>query len=76
MDDIQVERPQCSVMMLTVSELAGILNCSSRTVYRLSDRGKVPSPVRLGGLVRWPKAVIEKWMADGCPAQSHARKKL
>ena len=76
MDDIQVEQPQCSVMMLTVNELTGILNCSPRTVYRLSDRGQIPSPVRLGGLVRWPKAVIEKWIADGCPAQFHVRKKL
>ena len=62
--------------MLTVNELARIMNCSPRTVYRLSDRGRIPTPVRLGGLVRWSRTVIEKWMAEGCPARPQARRKL
>ena len=38
-----------------------------RTVYRLVDLGRIPSPVRLGSLIRWPRVVIEQWMAEGCP---------
>ena len=63
-----------NAIMLTVDGVAAMLACSPRTVYRLSDRGRIPPPVRLGGLVRWPNATIEKWVAEGCPAQSRARK--
>lgn len=53
--------------MLTVHDVARMLNCSARTVYRMTDLGRMPRPVKLGALVRWPKAVVERWIADGCP---------
>jgi excisionase family DNA binding protein len=55
--------------MLTVHHVARMLNCSARTVYRLTDAGRMPRPVKLGALVRWPRDVIERWIADGCPSQ-------
>ena len=55
--------------MLTVHNTAKMLNCSARTVYRLTDSGRMPRPVKLGALVRWPKAVIERWIAESCPKQ-------
>ena len=53
--------------MLTVHDVARMLNCSSRTVYRLCDSGRMPRPVKLGALVRWPREMIEQWIAEGCP---------
>lgn len=53
--------------MLTVHQVAQMLNCSVRHVYRLSDTGRMPSPVRLGALVRWNRTSIETWIAQGCP---------
>ena len=53
--------------MLTVRDLAHLLQCSPRTVYRLNDAGHLPRPVRLGALLRWPRAAIETWIAQGCP---------
>ena len=53
--------------MLTVHQVAQMLNCSARTIYRLTDSGRMPRPVKLNALVRWPKAVVERWIADGCP---------
>ena len=53
--------------MLTVTGVAKILACSSRSVYRLADAGRIPPPVRIGGLVRWPRAALEQWIKDGCP---------
>jgi excisionase family DNA binding protein len=53
--------------MLTVDDVAGMLNCSIRTVYRLTDSARMPKPVKLGALVRWPREVIERWIAQGCP---------
>ncbi len=53
--------------MLTVDGVAKMLACSPRSVYRLADAGRIPPPVRIGGLVRWPRALLEQWIADGCP---------
>jgi len=53
--------------MLNVGDVAKLLRCSVRTVYRLADSGRMPRPVKLGALVRWPRRQIEVWIADGCP---------
>ena len=53
--------------MLNVGDVAKLLRCSARTVYRLSDSRRMPRPVKLGALVRWPREQVEKWIADGCP---------
>ncbi len=61
-----------SVALLTVRQVAALLGCSVRHVYRLSDRGAMPRPVRLGNLVRWNRRTddsatgIEDWIAAGC----------
>ena len=54
--------------LLDVRSVAELLNCSTRHVYRMADARKLPQPVRLGVLVRWPKAKIESWIDDGCPS--------
>ena len=59
--------PESSAKLLDVQGVAELLNCSARHVYRLSDAGQMPAPVRLGSLVRWPRSAIETWIADGCP---------
>ena len=65
-------RPQCDedqpgAALLDVGAVASLLSCSVRHVYRLADSGRMPRPVKLGALVRWPRAVVEGWIADGCP---------
>lgn len=51
------------------------LGCSSRHVYRMADAGKMPAPLKIGALVRWRRAEIEKWIADGCkPVRSISAK--
>ena len=54
--------------LLTVGAVSRLLSCSKRQVYRLSDAAKMPRPIRLGGLVRWPRATIMEWIGQGCPA--------
>jgi excisionase family DNA binding protein len=54
--------------LLDVGALAALLNCSERHVYRLSDRGAMPAPVRLGALVRWRRLEIVQWISEGCPS--------
>jgi excisionase family DNA binding protein len=52
--------------LLDVEQVAELLNCSARHVYRLADAGRMPAPVRLGALVRWRRQDLETWIADGC----------
>jgi len=55
-------------VLLTVDEVAAILKCSPRTVYRLADAGRIPPPYRLGGLVRWRADIVKAWIGQGCPS--------
>jgi excisionase family DNA binding protein len=57
--------------LLNVRQVAALLGCSPRHVYRLSDAGRMPAPVRLSALVRWRRTEIEQWIAAGCPAVRH-----
>lgn len=59
---------QVPTAMLDVNDVAEALSCSPRTVYRLADSGRIPAPVRLGGLVRWSRQALAEWIADGCPS--------
>ena len=53
--------------VVTCKQIADMLVCSSRHVQRLRDSGAMPAAIRIGGLLRWNRAIIEKWIADGCP---------
>jgi excisionase family DNA binding protein len=53
--------------LLSVRAVADLLGVSVRHVYRLADAGRIPAPVRLGALVRWPRQSILDWIAAGCP---------
>jgi len=55
-----------AVQLLDVRAVAQLLDCSPRHVYRLSDAGAMPAPVRLGALVRWRRQDIGDWLAAGC----------
>ncbi|TWU33738.1 helix-turn-helix transcriptional regulator [Novipirellula artificiosorum] len=61
--------------MFSVDALAERWNCSARHVYRMADSGRMPRPIKLGSLVRWPIAVIEQWEQDGCPNVRNANKR-
>lgn len=50
-----------------VNDVAMLLKASSRHVRRLADSGRMPRPVHIGRLVRWPRADVDEWLAAGCP---------
>ena len=52
--------------LLDVQEVASLLNCSTRHVYRLADAGRMPHALKLGALVRWNRATLEEWIDNGC----------
>lgn len=49
-----------------VKAVAAKFTCSPRHVYRLSDAGRMPAPLKLGALVRWDLDEIDAWIASGC----------
>lgn len=53
--------------LLDVRSVAKMLGCSTRNVFRLSANGKMPSPLKIGVLVRWRQADLDAWLAAGCP---------
>jgi hypothetical protein len=61
-----------------VADVCG--GCSTRHIYRLSDRGAMPRPVRLGSLVRWrmrtgdPMTGVLDWIDAGCPSCREAHR--
>lgn len=56
--------------LLTVREVAELCGVSARTIFRLSDAGKMPKPIRLGTAVRWNAEAIQEWIASGCQASN------
>ena len=68
-----LEKQGTAAQLLDVEVVAEILGCSERHVYRLSDSGRMPRPVRLGGLVRWSASAIQEWIDQGCPPCRQAK---
>ena len=52
--------------LMTVDDVAALLNVSPRTVRRMADRHAMPIPLRLSSLIRWRRCDIEAWVAAGC----------
>jgi excisionase family DNA binding protein len=52
--------------LLDVKDVAALLGCSSRHIYRLADGGRMPAPLHVGALVRWRRADIAAWIEAGC----------
>ena len=58
--------PERAPELLDVQAVATLLDCSARHVYRLSDAGRMPRPLKLGALVRWRRSDVLGWIDDGC----------
>jgi excisionase family DNA binding protein len=56
--------------LITAVQFAQLLNVSERTLYRLKSSGKLPTPIVLGGLVRWRVTEVHQWIDQGCPPNS------
>ena len=52
--------------LLTAKELAELLGLSARTVFRLRSSRKLPTPVRIGGSIRWKLPDIQMFLDCDC----------
>ena len=68
-----VSPADASAKLLDVAAVAELLGCRPRHVYRLSDSGRMPAPLKLGSLVRWSATSIREWVDAGCPSVRSVR---
>lgn len=55
--------------MLTIPEVAKLLQCCERHISNLRNRSEIPQPATVGARnVRWPRRQIVEWIDAGCPA--------
>ena len=67
MSDVSTQPADPVAAMLDKQAVADAIGCSTRHIDRMVESGRIPLPVQLGRLVRWPQAVIDRWIAAGCP---------
>ena len=53
--------------LLDVEAVALTLAVSTRTVLRMADSGQMPRPLKVASLIRWRRAELLQWLADGAP---------
>ena len=68
---IETDEPECKPIpfrLLTIQEMAAIMNCSVASVYTMKAYGRVPPPLRIGRLVRWDPREVQQWLDNRCPS--------
>jgi predicted DNA-binding transcriptional regulator AlpA len=63
---VTTQEPAAPAELLDVQAVAQLLKCSSRTVWRFADAGKMPNPIRIGVMVRWRRDAIASWITSNC----------
>ena len=53
--------------LIDINFIAQMLKCSTRHVRRMVNARRIPKPIKLGALLRWIKADIDRWFTEGCP---------
>jgi predicted DNA-binding transcriptional regulator AlpA len=60
--------------LLKVGDVARLSNASTRTICRWRDMGYLPPAIKIGGSIRWTRASILDWIANGCKPCRPVRK--
>jgi predicted DNA-binding transcriptional regulator AlpA len=64
----QNESTEVEPLLATASQVAKLMQISTRTLWRLLSGGRVPEPLRIGGAVRWRLDIVKAWIEAGCPS--------
>lgn len=59
--------PDGTPAMLKRAEICDLVGYRPRTWSRHVAAGYAHGAVRVGGMARWQREVVEDWVADGCP---------
>ncbi|WP_192496861.1 helix-turn-helix transcriptional regulator [Pseudoclavibacter sp. CFCC 14310] len=50
--------------LLTIKDLAALLNVSEKTIRNLRSKGIGPRAVKIGGSIRWRQETIDQYLRD------------
>lgn len=53
-------------VLLTKEQVAGMLQMSTRTVYRKAMDGEIPAPIKIGRCIRWRRDIMLAWIENNC----------
>ncbi len=59
-----MQRREVSQRLLTLREVAELINVCERTVMREVQKGRFPSPIKIGRQNRWDVEVIDSFIAN------------
>jgi len=59
--------PPEKAALLSVQQVASMMQISTRSVWRLLSCGELIEPIRLRGNTRWRREQLESWIEAGCP---------
>lgn len=62
-------------LLIDAARACELLGIGRRSLWSLTNRGAVPS-VRIGRLVRYAPAELERWIAAGCPTEPGAADRI
>lgn len=57
----------CGCLLLDIGGMAKFLGMSAKALQQMAWTGRVPVPVRLGGVMRWNIIRLLEWVESGCP---------
>lgn len=63
---LQQVNPSSGMALMTIEQVAEMLQTSTRTVYRRSQDGTLPAPLKIGNVTRWRRDILESWIEGGC----------
>lgn len=49
--------------LMTCEQMSELLGCATRTLRRMEHEGEIPRCIHVGGLKRWRRGEVEKWLA-------------
>lgn len=53
--------------LLQDMDLAALLGVNKSTIWSWFNSGRIPAPVKIGGITRWRRQEIDRWITAGCP---------
>jgi len=57
------------VELLTVPQVARLLNCGESVIRERDKKGLLPLPIRIGGTIQWRRQELLQWLEADCPAR-------
>ena len=62
-----IEEDEDDPLLFKPYQVARLLRISLRTLWRWRSGKRIPLPIQSGNVVRWRRAEMLEWVADGCP---------